>query len=203
LALREIPLQPLERGARHVTNLRNYRVTETLRDGTAVTIRAIHRDDRGKVVAAFMNLGRESIYTRFFTHKSSLSEKELQQLTDVDFHHVVALVVTARMEDGETIIAGARYVADDAPRPCRRAEMAFTTDEDHRGRGIARLLLQHLARIARENGVSQLQADVLAGNQPMLTVFRRSGLPMQQHSADGVIHVTLSLPPDSAESSAH
>jgi len=112
-------------------------------------------------------------------------------------------VVTTRTKDGETIIAGARYVADDAPRPCRRAEMAFTTEEDYQGRGIARLLLQHLARIARENGVSQLQADVLAGNQPMLTVFRRSGLPMQQHSADGAIHVTLSLPPDSAESSAH
>ena len=177
-----------------MTNPRNYGVTETLRDGTAVTIRAIHRDDRGKVVAAFMNLDRGSIYTRFFTHKSSLSEKELRQLTDVDFYHVVALVVTARTEDGETIIAGGRYVADDAPSPCRSAEVAFTTEEDYQGRGIARLLLQHLARIARENGVSRLEADVLAGNQPMLTVFRRSGLPMQQHSADGVIHVTLSLP---------
>jgi RimJ/RimL family protein N-acetyltransferase len=186
-----------------VINPRNYRVTETLRDGTAVTIRAIHRDDRGKVVAAFMNLDRESIYTRFFTHKSSLSEKELRQLTDVDFHHVVALVVT-RTEDSEKIIAGARYVvADDAPLPCRRAEVAFTTEEDYQGRGIACLLLQHLARIARQNGVSQLEADVLPGNQRMLTVFRRSGLPMQQHSADGAIHVTLSLPPESAESSAH
>ena len=184
-------------------NPRNYCAAETLRDGTAVTVRAIQPDDRGKVVAAFMNLDRESIYTRFFTHKSSLSEHELRQLTDVDFHHVVALVVTARTEDGETIIAGARYVADDAPRPCRRAEVAFTTEEDYQGRGIARLLLQHLAQIARENGVSQLEADVLAGNQRMLTVFRRSDLPMQQHSADGVIHVTLSLPPGSAEGSAH
>jgi hypothetical protein len=34
---------------------------------------------------------------------------------------------------------------------------------------------------------------VLAGNQPMLTVFRRSGLPMQQRSHGGVVHVTLSL----------
>jgi GNAT superfamily N-acetyltransferase len=184
-------------------NPRNYRVTQTLWDGTALTIRAIQPDDRGKVVAAFMNLDRESIYTRFFTHKDSLSEKELRQLTDVDFHHVVALVVTTRTKDGDTIIAGARYVADDAPRPCRRAEMAFTTEEDYQGRGIARLLLQHLARIARENGVSQLQADVLAGNQPMLTVFRRSGLPMQQRSADGAIHVTLSLPAEGAEDSAH
>jgi GNAT superfamily N-acetyltransferase len=186
-----------------VINPQNYRAIDTLKDGTVVTIRGIRRDDRGKLVAAFMNLDRQSIYTRFFTHKSSLSEKELQQLTDVDFDHVVALVVTARTDDGETIIAGGRYVADDAPRPCRSAEVAFTTEEDYQGRGIARLLLQHLARIARENGVSRLEADVLAGNQPMLAVFRRSGLPMLQRGENGVIHVTLSLPPETAERSAH
>ena len=172
---------------------RNYIVTDTLKDGTAVTIRAIRRDDSGRVLEAFTNLDRESIYTRFFNYKSKLTEAELQQFTDVDFDHVVALVVTTRTRDGETMIAGGRYIGDDAPRPCRSAEVAFTTEEDYQGRGIARLLLRHLVRIARENGVSRLEADVLAGNQPMLIVFRRSGLPMQQRSDGGVLHVTLSL----------
>ena len=111
----------------------------------------------------------------------------------MDFDHVVALVVTIRARDGETIIAEGRYIADDAPRPCRTAEVAFITEEDYQGRGIARLLLRHLVQIARKNGVSRLEADVLAGNQPMLTVFRRSGLPMQQRSDGNVIHVTMSL----------
>ena len=106
---------------------------------------------------------------------------------------MVALVVTTRTEDRETVIAGGRYITDDAPRPRRSAEVAFTTEEDYQGRGIARLLLRHLVRIARENGVSRLEADVLAGNQLMLAVFRRSGLPMQQRSDGGAIHVTLSL----------
>ena len=176
-----------------MTNPRNYIVTDTLQDGTAVTIRAIRRDDSGGVLEAFTNLERESIYTRFFTYKRKLTEAELEQFTDVDFDHVVALVVTTRTEDGETIIAGGRYITDGAPRACRSAEVAFTTEEDYQGRGIARLLLRHLVRIARENGVLRLEADVLAGNQPMLTVFRRSGLPMGQRSDGGVIHVTLSL----------
>jgi GNAT superfamily N-acetyltransferase len=72
--------------------------------------------------------------------------------------------------------------------------VAFTTEENYQGRGIARLLLQHLVRIARENGVSRFEASVLAGNQPMVTVFRRSGLPIQQRSEDGVLYVTLLLP---------
>ena len=108
-------------------------------------------------------------------------------------------MVTRRTADGETIIAGGRYIADDAPRPCRSAEVAFTTEEDYQGRGIARLLLRHLIRIARENGVARLEADVLAGNQAMLTVFRRSGLPMQQCSDGGVVHVALSLTAEVSE----
>jgi GNAT superfamily N-acetyltransferase len=176
-----------------VSNSPNYIVTDTLKDGTAVTIRAIRPDDSGRVLEAFTNLDRESIYTRFFYYKRKLTEAEVQQITDADFDHVVALVVTTRARDGETIIAEGRYIADDAPRPCRSAEVAFITEEDYQGRGIAPLLLRHLVRIARKNGVSRLAADVLAGNQPMLKVFRRSGLPMQQHSDGGVIHVTMSL----------
>jgi GNAT superfamily N-acetyltransferase len=183
-----------EQETRDVTNPRDYIVTDTLKDGTTVTIRGIRRDDSAKVVEAFTNLDRESIYTRFFTYKRHLSETELRQVTDVDFNHVVALVVTTRTENGETIIAEGRYVTDDAPRPCRTAEVAFTTEENYQGRGIARLLLQHLVRIARENGVSRFEASVLAGNQPMVTVFRRSGLPIQQRSEDGVLYVTLLLP---------
>ena len=181
-----------------MTNPRDYIVTDTLKDGTTVTIRGIRRDDSAKVVEAFTNLGRESIYTRFFTYKRHLSETELRQVTDVDFDHVVALVVTTRTENGETIVAEGRYVTDDAPRPCRTAEVAFTTEENYQGRGIARLLLRHLVRIARENGVSRLEANVLAGNQPMLTVFRRSGLSIQQRSEGGVVYVTLLLPAENS-----
>ena len=42
-----------------------------------------------------------------------------------------------------------------------------------------------------------LEADVLAENQPMLAVFRRSGLPMQLGRDGGVLHMTPALQPDS------
>jgi hypothetical protein len=38
---------------------------------------------------------------------------------------------------------------------------------------------------------------VLAENEPMLAVFRRSGLPMQLRRDGSVLHVTLALLPDS------
>jgi GNAT superfamily N-acetyltransferase len=66
-------------------------------------------------------------------------------------------------------------------------------EEDFQGQGIAGLLLGHLARIARQQGVRELTAEVLPVNRGMLTVFSRSGLPMQSATEDGVVHVALSL----------
>jgi len=172
---------------------RNFVVADTLRDGTVVTIRAIRPDDRGRLLEAFKKLDRASIYRRFFNPKRELTDAELKQFTEVDFDHVVALVVTTKAQNAEIMVAGGRYIT--AP-PSRSAEVAFTTEKDYQGRGIARLLLARLARIAREKGVTQFEAYVLAENQPMLSVFRRSGLPMQQRSEGNAIHVALSLVPE-------
>ena len=82
-----------------------------------------------------------------------------------------------------------RYVAD---KP-KRAELGFLVAEPYRGRGIATLLLRHLARIAQDAGLSAFEAAVLAYNTPMLAVFRRSGLPIDRRREGNIIHVTLSL----------
>jgi GNAT superfamily N-acetyltransferase len=66
-------------------------------------------------------------------------------------------------------------------------------EEDYQGQGIASCLLGHLIRIARAKGRSRFCADVLANNRAMLSVFERSGLPMQKRQFQDVIHVTLSL----------
>ena len=69
-----------------------YDEIETLKKGTAVRIRAIWAEDKGRVSEAFRNLEPESIYTRFFRHKKDLTEAELKAATEVDFKNVVTLV---------------------------------------------------------------------------------------------------------------
>ena len=172
-------------------NPQDYLAHETLKDGTPVTIRAIRRGDSSDILEAFKNLDRESVYRRFFSPKKELTESELKQLTDVDFNQVVALVVTKQGKDGEILIGGGRYAADDAGSA--QAELAFMTDDNYRGLGIASLILRHLVRIAQEAGLSRFVAEVLAENQPMLAVFRRSGLPMRLKRDGSALHVTLSL----------
>jgi ribosomal protein S18 acetylase RimI-like enzyme len=172
---------------------KHYLVQDTLKDGTAVSVRAIRPDDWQGVATAFNELDRESVYTRFFTFKKSLSDDELDHITNVDFDSVVALLVTARDGDGDRLLGGGRYAAGDGHDGPRSAEVAFLSGVHTRGQGVASLLLKHLARIGRERGLSWFEASVLPHNQPMLAVFRHSGLPMTIENDGTTIHVILSL----------
>ena len=179
-------------------NVSTFAVTEILKNGVTVSIRAIRPADQAGIVEAFGKLDPESVYTRFFQFKPSLSAQELKAASEVDFQNVVALVVTTKFGGREMIIGG-RYMTLDPSRTTHRAEVAFLVEEDYHGQGLAGRLLKHLAHLARELGVRQFEADVLPQNQAMLAVFARSGLPMEQRSEDGFIHVTLSLATDRSQ----
>jgi len=177
-----------------------FETTATLKNGLTVRIRAVRPADKAGILEAFGKLDPESIYTRFFRVKESLSDQELKAASEVDFENVVALVVTIESGGKETIIGGGRYSAFDHCGT-RCAEIAFVVEEDYHGLGIAGRILKHLARIAREKGVSRFEAEVVPQNRAMLAVFSRSGLPMKVAQSEGVVHVTLSLnerlPPES------
>jgi RimJ/RimL family protein N-acetyltransferase len=105
----------------------------------------------------------------------------------------VALVATVGEGDGEVIIGAGRYVSFGDTRALPSAEVAFTIEEDYQGQGLASRLLRHLIAVGREKGLAQFEAEVLAENKAMLTVFERSGLPMKKAFEGGTLHVTLSL----------
>jgi RimJ/RimL family protein N-acetyltransferase len=182
-----------DRGAVHVIDARNYNADAVLRDGTPVTVRAILGADREDVLAVFKSQNRESVYTRFFTYKKALTDAELSQISEVDFDHVVALVVTMATDNKEQLIGGGRYASSPPLYALRSAELAFMTRDDFRNKGVASLILRHLVEIGRAQGMLRFEAEVLACNPAMLAVFRQSGLPIKARSEDGVVHVVLSL----------
>jgi RimJ/RimL family protein N-acetyltransferase len=105
------------------------------------------------------------------------------------------LVAIVSRADGEEIVIGdGRYAADaDKGEKPECAELAFIIAEPYRGRGIAFLLLRHLARIAQDADLSAFEADVLAYNAPMLAVFQRSGLPICRRREGGTSFTSRSL----------
>ncbi len=170
-----------------------FSVSETLKNGVAVTVRALRASDRDKIARAVRQLDRESIYTRLFSYRDELTEAGLDRLMRVDPEREVALVVTIGAGIDEVVIGSGRYVVSGQDGEERTAEVAFIVEEDYQGLGIAGCLMRHFVRIAREQGVAALEADVLTGNASMLAVFARAGLPMERHRDGGTVHVKLSL----------
>ena len=159
-----------------------------LADGGTVHVRPIRPDDADALVAFHGRLSPESIYFRFFSPKPRLTEKEVEKFTTVDMVDRVALVA----ELGDDVIAVARY---DRWPGRDEAEVAFTVDDAHHGRGIATLLLEHLAAVARSHGLRRFTAEVLPDNRPMLGVFRRAGFEVHNEFSGGVIDVAFDIEP--------
>jgi GNAT superfamily N-acetyltransferase len=170
---------------------RSFRAEDRLRDGTAIVIRAVRSDDRDRMLEASGRLSPEAIYLRLFTPKKELTEAGLKRLIEVDFEREVALVVTIGSGAQEVVIGGGRYVRGE--KDGQAAEVAFMVDGRYRGQGMASRLLHHLAAIARGHGITVFNAEVLAENSSMLSVFARSGLAMERRREAGIVHVTLTL----------
>jgi len=167
----------------------------TLRDGRPAIIRVMRPDDKLRLQNAFAKLDPQSVYTRFFSNRKSIPERTFERLAEIDFVHLAGLVVTIGCGADETVIGGASYVGRSDTDGAKVAEVAFTIEEDFQGQGLASRLLAALVTLARRHGLVRFEAEVLARNAPMLTVFQRSGLPLCQRSASGVIHLDLDLAP--------
>lgn len=167
-------------------------ITTTLKNGLAVTLRELRPDDRERMAKAVRGLTAETIYTRLFSHRKELTEAGLDRAMRTDPQREVVIVTTTGSGADEAIIAGGRYVVT-AEAPLRKAEIAFTVEEDFHGQGIAGRLLQALAAVARDRGIAVFEAEVLSENPSMLRVFERCGLPMRKRSEGGVLHVELTL----------
>lgn len=176
----------------HKTAIVNYSATERLRDGRTVTVRAVRPDDKGGMADGIREMSPESLYRRTFSAKRDLSERELTQLTEVDFASVVALVAVMSEEGQDRIVGGGRYIRmGDAA--ARAAEVAFLVDDAHQGLGIGSRIFKSLVAIARASDITQFEAEVLPSNEGMLRLFDRSGLPVTRTVGRDAVHVTIEL----------
>ncbi len=163
---------------------RHWEADVLLRDGHAAHLRPISSDDEDLLVEFYEQVSAESKYMRFFAPMPKLSERDVKRFTHVDHRDRVAFVLTV----AKKIIAVGRF--DRIPGPEDKgteAEVAFLVQDAHQGRGIAQLLLEHLAQAGRERGVEKFIAEVLPENQRMIQIFREAGYHVAGGFEDGVM----------------
>jgi hypothetical protein len=94
----------------------------TLRDGSTVLIRQVHRTDAPLLADGFARLSARSRRMRFLSTKTTLSASELRYFTDVDHHDHEALGALSPADGRGVGIA--RYIRD--PADPEAAEIAVT-----------------------------------------------------------------------------
>jgi acyl-CoA synthetase (NDP forming)/RimJ/RimL family protein N-acetyltransferase len=166
---------------------REWEADVLLADGGVAHLRPIRPTDADRLVAFYERVSPESKYLRFFAPYPRLSDRDVKRFTEVDYVNRVAFIVTL----GENMIAVGRYdrIEDD------HAEVSFLIEDAHQGRGIAQLLLEHLAQAARERGITRFVAEVLPENRRMAKVFADAGYRVSKGIEDGVLAVEFPILP--------
>jgi acetyltransferase len=76
----------------------------TLRDGDTVTIRPVRLDDAPRLQSLFARLSSETVFLRFMSRATALSDQDVEHLTKVDYQTKMALAATGKQCGEECII---------------------------------------------------------------------------------------------------
>jgi L-amino acid N-acyltransferase YncA len=163
----------------------------TLRDGTVVVVRQVHRGDAALLADGFARLSEESRRLRFLSAKERLTAAELRYFTEVDHHDHEAL--GALDETDGRGLGVARYIrhADDP----EAAEVAVTVVDDWQRRGLGTELLSRLIDRARAEGVRRFTALVSADNDATIGLLQGVGADVRAVSREpGVVEYEITPP---------
>jgi acyl-CoA synthetase (NDP forming)/RimJ/RimL family protein N-acetyltransferase len=170
-----------------VTYPKAWEADVVLRDGGTCHLRPIRPDDEAGLIAFHSRLSETTVYYRFFAPYPRLSDRDVTRFTHVDYRDRAALVATI----GDAIIGVVRY---DRVGP-EEAEVAFVIEDEHQGRGLGTIFLEHIAQAARERGIRRFVAEVLPENARMLEVFEHAGYTPETSRDEGFIALSFDITP--------
>jgi acyl-CoA synthetase (NDP forming)/RimJ/RimL family protein N-acetyltransferase len=154
-------------------------------DGGLVHIRPAVPTDEAALIALDHRASDRSIYYRFFSinrHAADTYAHRLLRPSSDGHRALIALV------DGDVVgVASFERITETS------AEIAVLIDDQAQHKGIGTLLIEHLADVARQCGITQFIAEVLAANTAMIDVIRRLGFAVATRTEDGTVHVTITL----------
>jgi RimJ/RimL family protein N-acetyltransferase len=157
-----------------------------------IHFRPIEPADRTRLQRFHRRLSVPTVTQRFHGAKLELTEPLARRFTELDGHEAAAIVATTGTRG--RIVGVARYARLDP----RRAEVAFVVEDAYQGRGIGRKLLERLIALARAEGIEELVAYVLPGNERMLRLLRGAGPTSVRYEGSAYL-VTLGLQPEASD----
>lgn len=164
-----------------------------LPNGEKLWIRPLVPEDAAALAAEFAVADDDTVYMRFFNPHFRLTADRLKYLTEVDYHHHLALAAMVARGDRSEGVAIARYVE----RTADDVEGAIVVKPEYRRQGVAKLLLDRLASIAAREGYRTMSASFLETNKGAAALLDSCGFDAPTVE-DGIAHTILRLSPTAA-----
>jgi GNAT superfamily N-acetyltransferase len=133
--------------------------TFLLKDGSTLQIRPIRPDDTHMLQYASAYCPPETLFRRFNTPMTELSDKYSHYLTHVDYKNHLALI--AIDPQAGMIVAVARYIV---PEENELGEVAVIVGDPYQAQGLAKTLLKQLLDAAKQRGIRGFEAYVQLDN---------------------------------------
>lgn len=161
------------------------------RTGEQFLIRAVRPTDEAQVHDLFHDLELGAIPRELNPSSAGDVRSQIHNLCNVDYDNEMGIV--ACLDDDPAnpeIVAMAGYNVD---RATGFADVVFGVAPSCQGRGTGTILMEHIARVARQRGIKGFNAVVLPENTRMIRQFEKLGFPVQSKVEEGMTVVTISF----------
>jgi GNAT superfamily N-acetyltransferase len=160
---------------------------KSLTDGTGLFFRPIKPTDEILIRNLLYACSERSIAFRFFRQIQAFPHRFIQEFTNVDLSRDMAIIALIQETGGEQIIGVGRFYLN---QTTNRAELSFLVRDDWQSKGLGSDLLKILTDIALSRGITGFDANVLASNHNMLSVFYNSGYKITSKKENDVFIIS-------------
>ena len=159
-----------------------------LTDGSIASIRLVRPEDASSLTSLNDRVSLRTRRMRFFSTSERPGEWYVERVLQES-----GLGNALVAEVGGAVVALASFAR--LERDPQLADLGLLVDDEHQHQGLGALLLEHLAGIARHQGITALTADVLSENHTMLKLLTSSGFAVTSHGSSGVVELRIDLAP--------
>lgn len=163
-----------------------------MKDGTEVLLRPIRPEDERAMVKFHESLSDRTVYLRYF-HMEKLDTRSAHQRLVrkcfIDYDREMALV--AESADKEHEILGLGRLSKQ--RWGKKGEVAVLVADPYQNVGLGTELLRRLIVVARDEGLQELEANILPENTAMFALARRFGFAVRNSQDPSVLTASLQL----------
>ncbi len=147
----------------------------------------LNEHDKEKVLDHFLNLDKESVYTRFC---APLKDDNITQYVNkLNFEEQGIFGIFN--EDLKLIGIGECFLTENKGK--KKAELAFSVMKEHQGKGLGNMLVQKLISFASIEQAQEIEMYHLSANSKVTKLAKKVGMTTTNEYGESHSHVNLEL----------